>query len=119
VLRPDGRFVLIDSVSPEQTHFDEFLNRIELLRDSSHVRDYRVSEWREMFAEVGFSLSEVQHWDVPLDFDVWVQRSRTPDDEVAELWKCFSEATPDVRMRFHVKGCDWSVPVALMVGKRR
>ncbi len=117
VLRPDGRFVLIDTFSPEEPGFDEFLNRIELLRDPSHVRDYRVSEWREMFAEVGFSLRELQHWDIPLEFENWVQRSRTPKAEVAELRRCFDDATPEQRARFHVKGCDWSVPIGLVVGE--
>ena len=116
VLRPGGRFVLIDTFSPEEQHSDEFLNQIELLRDPSHVRDYRVSEWREMFAEVGFSLRNLQHWDIPLDFDDWVHRSRTAESEVNELRRCFAKATLDVRRRLHVAGCDWSVPVGLLVG---
>ena len=116
VLRPGGRFVLIDTFSPEEQHSDAFLNRIELLRDSSHIRDYRVSEWRQMFCEVGFALRDLEHWDIPLDFDEWVQRSRTPEPEVSELRRCFADATQDVRDRLHVDGCNWSVPVGLVVG---
>jgi len=122
VLRPGGRFVLVDTFAHEEPHFDEFLNRIELLRDPSHVRDYRVSEWREMFDEVGFSLSDLQHWDIPLKFDEWVKRSRTSEEDVAELRRCFEDATPELRARFHIEsgdgagGCDWSVPIGLVVG---
>jgi SAM-dependent methyltransferase len=120
VLRPGGSFVLIDTISPEDDEFDVFLNRIELLRDSSHVRDYRVSDWREMFAEVGFELEDLQSWDIPLDFTGWVERSRTPDAEVAALRECIGQATERVRERFHVSGdCSWSVPVGLVVGTRR
>jgi len=117
VLRPGGRFVLIDTFSPEESDFDSFLNQIELLRDSSHVRDYRVSEWRDMFADVGMSLSDLQHWDIPLEFDNWVERSRTPASEVAELRRCFGDATAEERTCFRVKGCDWSVPIGLVVGE--
>lgn len=117
VLRPEGRFVLIDTFAHEEASFDEFLNRIELLRDPSHVRDYRVSEWREMFAEVGFSLRDLQHWDIPLEFEDWVKRSRTADREVAELRRRFEDATPETRARFHIRGCDWSVPVGFVVGR--
>jgi len=119
VLRPGGRFVLIDTISPEDDEFDVFLNRIELLRDSSHVRDYRVSDWREMFCEVGFEFEDLQAWDIALVFDEWVERSRTPAREVAMLRESFGEASRRVRERFRVSpDCDWSVPVALVVGTR-
>lgn len=119
VLAPSGRFVLNDTFSPEDDEFDEFLNHIELLRDSSHVRDYRVSDWREMFAEVGFELREVEAWDIPLDFEAWVRRSRTPDEEVAALRESFATASPRVRERFSIDDAgNWSVPVVLVVGSR-
>jgi ubiquinone/menaquinone biosynthesis C-methylase UbiE len=120
VLSPSGRFVLIDSISPEDDEFDLFLNQIELLRDSSHVRDYRISEWREMFESVGFELEDVASWDIPLEFEEWVTRSRTPDDEVAELRSCLEAASERVRERFGVddRG-NWSVPVGLVVGVPR
>ena len=35
---------------------DTFLQTIELLRDPSHVRDYRISEWRDMLAAAGFAV---------------------------------------------------------------
>jgi SAM-dependent methyltransferase len=117
VLKPGGSFVLIDTFSPEDDEFDSFLNTIELLRDSSHVRDYRVSEWAKMFSEVGFGLTDLEAWDIPLEFENWVSRSRTPDEEVAELRSCISKASDRVRERFSVKAdCSWSVPVGLVVG---
>jgi len=120
VMSRSGRFVLIDTFSPEDDEFDTFLNRIELLRDSSHVRDYRVSEWRETFEEVGFDLEDLASWDIPLEFEDWVIRSRTPDDEVAELRSCFDSASARIRERFGIddRG-NWSVPVGLVVGVPR
>jgi hypothetical protein len=111
---------LIDTISPEDDEFDTFLNRIELLRDSSHVRDYRVSDWRDMFEAVGFELEDVASWDIPLEFEDWVTRSRTPDDEVASLRSCFEAASERVRAQFYVddRG-NWSVPVGLVVGVPR
>lgn len=117
VLAPGGLFVLIDTFAPEDDEFDAFLNRIESLRDSSHVRDYRVSEWREMFGEVGLGLRDLQAWDIPLEFDDWVARSRTPESEVGELRRCFASAAPRVLRRFHADdACNWSVPIGLVVG---
>ena len=45
---PGGRLVVIDVVAPEIPLFDTTLQVIEFLRDASHVRDYRVSEWIAM-----------------------------------------------------------------------
>ena len=119
VLKPDGLFVLIDTFAPEDEELDSFLNAIELLRDSSHIRDYRVSEWAEMFAEVGFVLTDTEAWDIPLEFDDWVTRSRTPDEDVAALRSRFAKASDQVRARFHVDDdCNWSVPIGLVVGRR-
>jgi hypothetical protein len=47
--RRAGVFLLSDAVAPEDPARDSFLNAFELLRDPSHVRDHRVSEWQAMF----------------------------------------------------------------------
>ena len=117
VLAPEGRFVLIDSVSPEDDECDAFLNRIERLRDPSHVRDHRVSQWHGLFDEVGFDLEEEGQWNIPLDFDEWVARSRTSEAAIAELRTSFRDASARVRDRFYADSQgNWSVPTSLMVG---
>lgn len=119
VLAREGRFVLIDTVAPEEPELDAFLNEIELLRDPTHVRDYRVSDWREMFAELGFALDDLQHWSVPLDFEDWVKRSRTSRENVARLREVLGDPSEAARVCFEVdRACNWSVPVGLMVGRR-
>ena len=58
VLVPGGKLVAIDSIAPEEPLFDTVLQTIELLRDASHVRNYRVSEWKSMLEEAGFTVGE-------------------------------------------------------------
>ena len=55
VLCPGGTFLLADSVAPEAHGCDSFLNTLEVLRDPSHVRDHRVSQWEAMFSEAGLT----------------------------------------------------------------
>ena len=45
VLRPNAAAVFIDAVSPGAPLLDTHLQAVELLRDTSHVRDYSVAEW--------------------------------------------------------------------------
>ena len=55
VLRPGGLLLLSDSVAPEDPAQDTFMNAFELLRDGSHVRNHRVSEWRAMYPASAWS----------------------------------------------------------------
>lgn len=103
VLRPGGRFVLADTIAPEDPALDTFINAVELLRDRSHVRDHRVSEWQAMLAEAGLTSEVVHHWDVALEFADWVARMRTPPDAVAMLRVLLTEATDAARQTFRVE----------------
>lgn len=118
VLAPGGLFVLIDTLAPEEPPLDAFLNRVELLRDSSHVRDYTVSEWRAMLVEVGLEMQEAGTWGIPIEFAAWVKRSRTPATEVAELRRCFGAASPAQRKAFEIAmDGSFRIPIGLIVAR--
>ncbi|MGZ3240383.1 MAG: class I SAM-dependent methyltransferase, partial [Burkholderiaceae bacterium] len=80
VLRPNGVVVVIDIISPENPLNDTTLQAVELLRDASHVRDYRSSEWAAMFDAANFSYKQVSVWRLKMVFDDWIARMRTPAD---------------------------------------
>lgn len=54
ILKAGGRVVLDDSVSPEDLEAERFLHEIEVLRDPSHGRNYRISEWLSLLTNAGF-----------------------------------------------------------------
>ena len=121
VLRPGGRFFLIDTVAPEDPALDTFFNAFELLRDASHVRNWRGSEWVRMFAHAGFEARMLERFAVALDGDDWVKRMRTPASKVAVLRELFSNANPAQRAAFDLDdGPPWrlSVPIALFEARR-
>jgi len=121
VLRPGGRLLVSDSVSPEEPALDTFLNCVELLRDSSHVRNYSWSEWQWMLESAGFESDSVELFPVRLDGDEWVTRSQTAPSKVAILRELFGEANRATRHAFSVSDEPWgySVPILLMKGTRR
>ena len=49
VLVRGGRVVIDDRSVPEDDFVDETMNRLDVYHDPSHVREYRPSEWRELF----------------------------------------------------------------------
>lgn len=116
VLRPGGRLLLHDVVAPEAPVADTFLQALELLRDGSHVRDHRPSEWAAMLAEAGFAAREVGRWPLATDFDAWVGRMATPEPEVAMLRRLLRAAPREAREALAVGRpgpCDFALPTAL------
>ncbi len=114
VLRPGGQLLLIDSISPEDPTQDTFLNAVELLRDRSHVRNYRVSEWLAWFREVALAPEHVRTFPTFLDFENWTARMNTPEHEKTQLRRLMDGAPAEVREAFSVAdNHDWKIPLAL------
>lgn len=98
VAKPGARIVIADTTVPEDDELDRAINHIETLRDPSHVRDYRPSEWRSMLEAAGLHVvhSAVNYYTEGgrMRFSDWTTRMRTPPDVVAELETHFRTASP-------------------------
>ena len=116
VLRPGGMVLWVDSVAPEDPAQDTFLNCIELLRDASHVRDYRVSQWLEMFVAAGLTATVEGAWPTDLPFYDWTQRMQTPEPEQVVLRRLFDGATAQIRDAFRVRTSPYAfdIPITLL-----
>jgi SAM-dependent methyltransferase len=79
VLAPGAVAVFIDAVSPGPAGLDTHLQAVELLRDTSHVRDYSAGEWGSALAAAGFQARGTRCWRLRMDFPTWIARMRTPD----------------------------------------
>jgi SAM-dependent methyltransferase len=122
VLQPGGRILIVDTVAPEDPGLDTFLNCFELLRDPSHIRDWRPSELFRMLMAAGFCSGEVvAHYDIALDGRTWVERMRTPAQRVEMIRTLFREASDAQRSAFGLRPDEpWalSVPVALLRARK-
>ena len=85
VIKPGGSVVVIDVLAPERALLDTALQSLELLRDESHVRDYRESEWRAMLVAARFSAPSVARWRLPMEFQSWVARIGTSLPRITAL----------------------------------
>lgn len=103
VLKPGGSLIVIDVVAPETPLFDTVLQTVETLRDPSHVRDYRVSEWSAMFRAAGFRPPAARAWRVATEFESWTARMRTPVARAAAIRDVFAGAPAEARAYFEVQ----------------
>lgn len=117
VLRPGGRLLLSDSISPEDDALDTYGNAIEVLRDPSHVRNHRISQWQALFARAGFGTSQkLGCFPYALDFAVWTKRMRTSDRACDGLRALFAAAPSEARDAFQLDpdARSWQLDIAVM-----
>ncbi|MGP4076706.1 class I SAM-dependent methyltransferase [Halobacillus sp. K22] len=75
VLKPRGLFMMIDNTAPEDDDLDLFYNTFEQMRDSSHYRAWKVSEWKAMIQPAGFQLKNEIKRKKKLPFRDWLERT--------------------------------------------
>ncbi|MCI3204909.1 class I SAM-dependent methyltransferase [Pandoraea capi] len=103
VLKPGGRVAICDVASTGQPLFDTYLQAVEVLRDTSHVRDYSTAEWLTMAAGAGFSVASVTPRTLELDFKTWTTRMRTPEPMQVAIRALQTAMADSVREHFRIQ----------------
>lgn len=103
VLKPMGTLVVIDVIAAENPLFDTVLQTVEILGDPSHVRDYRVSEWRSMLHAAGFEIAESDTWTLPMEFTHWTAVKHTSEQRVEAIRDVLAKSSDEVRQYFKVQ----------------
>jgi ubiquinone/menaquinone biosynthesis C-methylase UbiE len=102
VLRPGGVIVFVDHVAPEEDTADAFVNRLDWLRDPSHRREPRFSEYEAWFTAARFALDLTERWPLRIDLDDWFARARTAPERAAEVRAMLAAASPALRQEFAI-----------------
>jgi len=105
VLTPGGRFILIDSTVPDGDA-GVFVNRIEKLRDPSHVRSLTIAEWQTLLTDNGFDIATVETFPKRHDFADWTSRSRMAEADREALANIVLSAPEATREALRVEIAD-------------
>ncbi|MCP1571626.1 ubiquinone/menaquinone biosynthesis C-methylase UbiE [Herbaspirillum rubrisubalbicans] len=115
VLKPGGRFIVIDTAAPADVLADTYVQAIELLRDTSHVRNVSLNSWRKLVRAAGFTIASDKTWKLRLEFASWVARMRTPPDHVSAIRALWQAAPQEVKQYFALEADDsFSIDVAML-----
>ena len=74
------RVVVVDTM-----FMGEDVERAEVLRDPSHVRNYAEEEWRSFFGGAGIEVEEVRFFATPIDFEEWLIRTDCTGETAEEV----------------------------------
>ncbi len=102
VTRPGGHAVFIDAVSPGRPALDTYLQLVEALRDTSHVRDYSTAEWIAALTAAGFTPGATTPRRLWMDFPSWIARMNTPDVFAQAIRAYQATLSEDVARHFAV-----------------
>jgi ubiquinone/menaquinone biosynthesis C-methylase UbiE len=103
VLKRGSTAVFIDAYSPGPALFDTHLQAVELLRDTSHVRDYTMSEWIAALARSGFAPVGCQTWKLRMDFPTWTARMGTSEQNARAIRTLQAAASAEVEAHFAIE----------------
>jgi len=123
VTRPGGRVVLGDTSSPEEPALAAWHNRVEALRDPSHVRNYTAAEWRAFAEGAGLTVTALDTSCCSyLAFGDWVRRGGTDPARVAALRGAFAAPPPGAAAAFQLQGegeaLTFAWPITIVVAIR-
>nr|WP_198980985.1 class I SAM-dependent methyltransferase [Herbaspirillum sp. ASV7] len=119
VLKPGGRFIVIDTAAPADVLADTYVQAIELLRDTSHVRNISLNSWRKLLRQAGFEIASDKTWKLRLEFATWVARMRTPADNITAIKALWKSAPQEVKAYFALEADDsFSIDVAMLDARK-
>jgi ubiquinone/menaquinone biosynthesis C-methylase UbiE len=107
VLDEGGCFGFVDSMVPDEPPLADFMNRMETLRDPTHIRSQTLQEWTALLESAGFRIEAAEVFKKVHDFDAWAKRSSYIDESKREyLEEAFLKAPSRAvkYFRFHIEG---------------
>jgi ubiquinone/menaquinone biosynthesis C-methylase UbiE len=103
VVKPGGFILVIDLLGEAHPLVDTHLQSIELLRDTSHVRDRSITQWQSLLHQAGFCAIEQCTWATRLEFTSWVERMRTPAALVTAIRMLQAGAPAEVQRALNIE----------------
>ncbi len=103
VARRGARAIFVDVMAPESALLDTHLQTVEVLRDTTHVRDYTLLEWTAMLARARFAITGITRRRLRMEFPTWVARTHTPDVMTAAIRQLQTGAASEIQTAFAIE----------------
>ena len=103
VLRPGGRYVVVDSMSPDDPELDAFLDMVERRRDPTHVRSYHRDEWTHIIDRAGLQVERIASLRKGRSFEFWLERGGVEGEDADELREMFRDASGAAKEYFEIQ----------------
>jgi SAM-dependent methyltransferase len=107
VLKENGSLGLVDMSPPEGTQ--EFFNKLEKIRDSTHATAYSPAEWREKVRRSGFDIKHCRVLSDPLTLESWLYPVQPGGDQEALVREALRSVSDEISQRMKIRLLDGKV----------
>ena len=119
---PGGRVLLIDTYASEDKAKAVEFNRLELLRDPSHVRNLALSELQGLFAAAGLGQPQPSFYELRDTVTNLLARSFPNPGDDAKIVEMFRASAKDDRLGIPIRldgaAIEYAYPVAILAARR-
>jgi ubiquinone/menaquinone biosynthesis C-methylase UbiE len=123
VCAPGGRVLVIDTYASEDTAKAAELNRLELLRDPSHIRNLALSEFNGLFTAAGLGEPQVSFYELRDTVKNLLARSFPNAGDEEKIVEMFRASAADDRLGIPVRldgeTIEYAYPVAILAAQRQ
>ncbi|PEJ57530.1 SAM-dependent methyltransferase [Bacillus sp. AFS002410] len=102
VLRPNGRFLLIDNIVPNDKTLSDFINLAEAIRDPSHVKCLTKDQWRTLFKEHGLKVEQDILRKKKHPFNSWLDRMAPTEAHKLAVTSMLLQAPENIQSYFNI-----------------
>ncbi|WP_249869843.1 class I SAM-dependent methyltransferase [Oceanobacillus saliphilus] len=103
VLKPGGSFILIDNIAAENNDYDVYINKLEKMRDYSHVKSLQISKWKELFQKNNLTVTKERIRKKTLPFHEWVNRTLDKKQEIEKVHEFLLHAPEEIKEYYNIK----------------
>jgi SAM-dependent methyltransferase len=89
--RVSGRLLVVE----DNLYVSDEAEEAERLRDPTHIRCYSEDEWKELVADAGFEVEQVQVFERRRDVDDWLARVETPPEDAERVRELLADRIRD------------------------
>ncbi len=104
-----GVFLFEDNVAPNTPSLNTFLNKVEKLRDHTHIQSHTIDQWISWIEEQEFNIENTIIIKKNIPYIPWTTQSNTSENNLAKLNELFINAPLEAKTLFDIKIIDGSV----------
>ena len=103
VLRDEGEFIIVDTITSDQIKLNNWHQEVELIRDKSHIKNLSLIEWKNILKISKFSFLDIIQSRVTMNLNDWMERSGTSDKDKKILKDKFQNSDEKMKSFFGIK----------------
>jgi ubiquinone/menaquinone biosynthesis C-methylase UbiE len=111
VLKKRGTLFIQDILGIDDIQARSYMDRIEKLRDPSHIKNYNKTEWKDFLSRTGLEVAHSEAVSGVYDLDEWTSRSGTAVKNVEEIESLLQNMPETVKnhLKASYSNGDWHI----------